>query len=344
LKALFVGLGSVGQRHLRNLLEISPGNLEFLAYRERGFDFVLTDKLSIDESVSLQAKYDIKIFSDLRAALSKNPDLVFIANPTSKHLSVAMESVKSGCDFFIEKPLSHTYDGVDELIRTAEEKSVIAFVGYQNRYHPCIKMAKKLLTEKRIGSIVAVNAEIGEYLPGWHKYEDYRNTYASREELGGGVVLSQIHEFDYLYRFFGEPQRVFCVGGKLSDLEIDVEDTASTLFEYHLDGKKIPVHVHQDYLQTPSERRCRILGTEGKIEFDLLRGSISAYDGEGHAFLRESYCNFDRNEMFMEELRVFLSCVETRKRPEISLTDAAASLRMALAAKKSMETGEIVEI
>jgi predicted dehydrogenase len=168
--------------------------------------------------------------------------------------------------------------------------------------------------------------------------------YASRRELGGGVILSQIHEFDYLYWFFGAPKRVFCAGGKLSDLEIDIEDTAGVLFVYSVGGKNVPVYVHQDYIQNPPERRCRILGTKGKIEFDLLRGNITAYDGNGYAFLRETHDGFDRNDMFLEEMRAFLSCVKTRGRPEISLEDAAVSLRMALAAKKSMETGEVVDL
>jgi predicted dehydrogenase len=344
LKVLFAGLGSIGQRHLRNLCEISSGNLEILAYRERGLDFALTDRLLIDEGVSLQEKYNIRVFADLRSALSENPALAFIANPTSKHVPVATECAKAGCDLFIEKPLSHSYDGVDALIRIAEANSVVAFVGYQNRYHPCVKKAKELLVEEHIGDIISVKAEIGEYLPGWHKYEDYREAYASRKALGGGVILSQIHEFDYLYYFFGMPKRVFCVGGKLSDLEIDVEDTASSLFEYYRNGKSIPVHVHQDYVQRPPERSCRILGTKGKIEFDLLRGHMTVYDEEGRASLREAYEAFERNDMFTEEMKAFLSCVETRAQPAISLADGTASLRMALAAKKSMETGVPIEL
>ena len=89
-------------------------------------------------------------------------------------------------------------------------------------------------------------------MPGWHPYEDYRALYAARADLGGGVVLSQIHEFDYLYALFGLPRRLFAIGGHLSHLEIDVEDVASTLMEFNVDGHILPVHLQQDYLQRPA--------------------------------------------------------------------------------------------
>ena len=110
---------------------------------------------------------------------------------------------------------------------------------------------KVLIDAKFFGNILSVQAEIGEYLPNWHRYEDYRQMYAAREDLGGGVILSQIHEMDLIYWFFGLPENDLLPGGKLSKLEIDVEDTASSLMQYEGSFGRFPITFHQDFLQRP---------------------------------------------------------------------------------------------
>ena len=346
MKVLFVGLGGIGQRHLRNLCMLLGDKVEILAYRERRQDITLDNKLCVEPGVSLEDKYKIKVFQSLREALREKPEIVFITNPTSKHIACALEAVEAGCDLFIEKPLSHNGEGLERLAELVEKSGRIAFVGYQNRYHPCVQKTKQLLVQGTVGDIVAVNAEVGEYLPGWHKYEDYRKTYAAKKNLGGGVILSQIHEFDYLYYFFGLPHHLYTVGGKLSALEIDVEDMASTLMEYtdKDTGRYFPAHVHQDYLQNPAARTCKILGKKGMIAFDLIRCVLTLHDDKGEEICRESYDNFDRNDMFLAEMRSFLNSVENRTPAEISIRDGVASMKMALSAKKSMETKSIVSL
>ena len=115
-------------------------------------------------------------------------------------------------------------------------------------------------------------------MPGWHTYEDYREAYAAHRAYGGGVLLAQIHDMDYLYWFFGLPRKIFALGGHLSSLESDVEDVASTLMQCEREGSRFPVHLHQDYLQRPARRGCEIIGDSGKIETDLLRLTVKAYD------------------------------------------------------------------
>src|SRR5204863_1605636 len=106
----------------------------------------------------------------------------------------------------------------DELIATARSRDAVVAVGCQLRSHPALRRLHDLLAEGVLGRLIAVHVEQGEYLPGWHSYEDYRQSYAARRELGGGVVLTQIHELDYVHWLFGLPQRVFAVGGRLGSL------------------------------------------------------------------------------------------------------------------------------
>jgi predicted dehydrogenase len=289
MKFLMIGLGGIGQRHLRNLRALAGPSAEILAYRVRRLSHVLSDQLQIASDAGLEEQYGVRVFADLDAALSERPDAAMICNPTSLHVPVAMAAASMGCHLFLEKPLSHNLDGVDELIRCVEQKNLVGLVGYQMRFHPCLQRLRNMLRDRAIGDIVAVRAEVGEYLPGWHPYEDYRQMYASRADLGGGVILSQIHELDYLYWLFGMPRRLMAVGGHLSGLEIDVEDTASILMECAVDGRPIPIHLHQDYVQRPPSRTCQIIGNAGKILVDFRKLAGGLFDGAGQTLQKNDF-------------------------------------------------------
>jgi len=341
MKVLFIGLGSAGQRHLRNLLKLDP-DVEIIAFRQRGLTFVLDDKLEVQENQHVEKKYNIRVFTDINEALGQNPDIAFITNPTSMHIESALKAAQAGCDIFLEKPISHNMDNINELLSVIDDKKLISFVGYQNRFHPCIKKVKEVLSNNIIGDIIAVNAEVGEDIRLWHKYEDYRGMYAARKELGGGVAVTQIHELDYIQYLFGMPESVYAVGGKLSSLELDVEDTAGVLLRYSINGKSVPVHIHMDYIQSPLSRTCKIIGDKGKLQVDLITNSIIAYDSTGSIILCDEYNNFTRNDMFIEEMELFISCVKERCNSLMTVREGVKSLTVALAIQESIITGEII--
>jgi predicted dehydrogenase len=168
--------------------------------------------------------------------------------------------------------------------------------------------------------------------------------YASRRELGGGVILSQIHELDYLYSLFGLPRRVFALGGHLSRLEVDVEDVASISLEFSVDGRPLPGHVLADYLQLPPSRVCVVVGDAGKIVLDFNAVTLNRWDENGDLAETLSLPQFARNEMFLDELKHFLSCVEKGEPSLIPLSEGVESLRMALAARDSIATGRVTSV
>jgi predicted dehydrogenase len=344
MKILIMGLGGIGQRHLRNLRKLRGNDLEIMAYDPRPNLPVLTDQLKVEEGASLEKKYDLRIFPDIEQALAQKPQAAFVCNPTSLHVPAAIRAARAGCALFIEKPLSHNLEQVDELIDLVETHSLVAAIGYQMRFHPCLQRLHELVQEKKVGRILSVRADVGEYLPGWHTYEDYRQGYAARQDLGGGVILSQIHEFDYLYWLLGMPRCVFALGGHLSNLEVDVEDTADILMECVMNGHPIPISLHQDYLQNPPKRSCEIIGDAGKILVDIRALTVDVFDGQGKSLETSSYKDFQRNQLFLDELNCFLDGMQGKKAPLVTLRDGAQSLRMALAAKESLVTGKVVEL
>ncbi len=344
MKFLFIGLGGIGQRHLRNLRTLLGDSAEVHAYRVRRSTPTLTDRLEVESGVDLEKKYDVCVHHELDAALAVRPQAVYICNPSSFHVPVAQAAIDAGCHLFVEKPLSHNLEGVEALIESTKRQKLVGFVGYQLRFHPCLRLLHEKVQQGVIGRLLTARVVVGEYLPNWHRYEDYRKMYASRADLGGGVVLSQIHELDYLYWLFGLPRQVFAMGGHLSSLDIDVEDVASSIFEFNLDGRPFPVHLHQDYVQRPPSRGCELIGDEGKLLVNLLEATLIRFDKNGELVERHSFPDFPRNELFVAEMRHFLACLEGREQPQVSLHDGAQSLRMALAVKQSMVTNMVVAL
>ena len=344
LRFLFCGLGGVGQRHLRNLRSLCGAEADISAYRVRGETQVIGDRLEADPTADVVSRYGVRVFHDLDAALDAGPDVVFVTNPNSEHIRVALPAAERGCHLFIEKPLSHDLSGVDDLIGHVEAHGSVGFVAYQLRQHPGFCQVQNWLGAGAVGRVLSVRAEVGEYLPGFHPYEDYRRMYASRAELGGGVTLTQIHELDYLYALFGLPKRVFSIGGHVSSLEVDVEDVASSLLEYApADGRVLPVHVYQDYFQRPKSRSCRIVGERGRIDWSLSEATAVRFEGD-RLVEQHSYSDFDRNQMFVDELAHFLACVRGEERPAVTLRDGAASLRMGLALLESQRSNQPVAL
>jgi predicted dehydrogenase len=305
---------------------------------------VVTDTLQVDAAVDIHEHYRFRIVPTLAAALEEGPDVTFVCNPSSMHLSVALEAVRAGSHVFIEKPLSDRMDGVPELIEETERRGLVGAVGFQIRFHPGIVRMRQLLAEGAIGNLVAVRAVVGDYMPDYHPYEDYRETYNARRDLGGGVLLSLIHELDYLMLLFGEPVRLFALGGHFSDLKIDVEDIASMLFDCRSGDRPLPVSLQLDFLQKPAVRNCEVVGDSGKIVLDLTVPRLVRYGRDGSALERAEWSDLQRNALFLEEMRRFLGACRGEGEPGCSLADGARSLVVALAARRSIETGALVEL
>ena len=344
LRVLFAGLGSIGQRHVCNLRTLLGNSVDILAYRSRGASPVLKPDMTVQTDADLEAAYNIRSFTNLDDALAERPDAVFVTNPNTLHVPVALAAARASCHLFIEKPLSHSLDGVDGLIELVERKRLVALVGYQFRFHPGLRLIKSLIGEGQLGQLIAAHIVNGEYLPDWHPYEDYRGTHPVRRDLGGGCLRIQTHELDYALWLFGMPKRVYAVGGHLSRLEVDVEDSVSVLLHCEHDGRPLPVHIHLDYLQRPPQRVCEVVGDAGKVRYDYYADQVEFCDTATSTVQIHRFEGFDRNQMFLDELQHFLACLRGEERPIVDLREGARSLRISLAADASLQTRRAVEV
>jgi len=345
-KVLLTGLGSVGQRHARCLRKLYGNDVEIFAYRSRGLEQVISDKMEIEPNVSLAEKYVIKEYRNLDAVLNIGMDAVFVTNPPDLHIETARRAVKAGANVFIEKPLSHDLEGIDVLIAESDASGLVCMVGHQLRYHAITGRIREIISKGMLGRLTSADLIFAEYLPGMHPYEDYRISHAAFEERGGGTILSLNHDIDIACHFFGIPERVFCLGGHYSSLEINTEDTAHILMDISDDSGTMAVHVRLDFLQRPTRREWSITGENGSLYADLGTNilKIDTYSSGRHESFVEDYKDYQRNEMFLSEIKDFFHAIENNKPSPLGLQEARDILKVAFAAKKSLINWEPVNI
>lgn len=340
MRILVAGLGAIGQRHARNLRALLGRDLELLAFRRRRLRHVVTGTLQRDDSRDVERELEAEVFTELDAALAARPDAVFVCTPSSQHLEIAQPAAEAGCHLFIEKPASHTLDGLDRLRAAVARNHLVAVVGCQWRWHPAIRGLRRLIDAGELGTLVRAQIDYREYLPDWHPYEDYRASYAARRDLGGGVVLTQIHDYDLAWWLFGPPARVTATGGHLSRLEIDVEDTVDA----QLDGGRVPVRVRQTFAGRPPQRTIRLDGEAGSLTLDLLSGVVESTPSWTPMTGTLSCPEHPRNEMFTDAALNFLRAIRGEDTPATPLEDGIAVLTLALTVKAAMASGRTEEI
>ncbi len=327
-KILIVGLGSIGRRHVRNLRALLP-DAELAALRRQP---------DAEPVPGVDHQYH-----ELSGAIAFRPDAAIIASPATEHLSTARSLVENAIPVLVEKPFAERLEGLPELIEGAASRHVPLFVAYNLRFHPLLSRVRSMLARGGIGRVLSVRAEVGQYLPDWRPGQAYQQSVSARRALGGGALLELSHELDYIYWLFGRPARVFASGGRLGDLDIDVEDMVSLVLRY--DGTAPVVNISLDFLQRAVTRQFKIVGTEGTILGDMISGQLDVYLAAAGGWAREFVKPADPNQLYLDEVTEFLSC-SAGSRPA-ALADGRQGVDIMCvieAARRSMTRQEEVEI
>jgi predicted dehydrogenase len=328
MKFLIAGFGSIGRRHLRNLQAL--GQEDIVLYRSH------RSTLEDDEIAHLPVE------TDLEKALAHKPDGVIISNPTALHLDVAIPAAEAGCHILMEKPISHSMDDIPALEAALEQGGGKMLVGFQFRFHPGLQQAKKLLDGGAIGDLVSVRSHWGEYLPDWHPWEDYRQSYAGRKDLGGGVVRTLCHPLDYLRWLVGELESVWAFSGNLGGLGINVEDVSEIGLQF---DRGVLGSVHLDFCQRPPRHTLEMIGNQGTLTWDNADGGVRLYRAEKTEWEDFSVPDgFDRNDLFLAEMRNFVNLIEGTEEPVCSFEDGKRAMELVLAVCQSSRYHQWVEL
>ncbi len=330
MKFLIAGLGSIGRRHLNMLREL--GQEDIVLYR--------THQSTLDD----KDLAGIPVYTDLRDALALKPDAVIVANPTSLHMAVAIPAAEAGCHILLEKPISDDLSRVDELRKAAEKSGSRILVGFQFRYHPTLNKARELIQEGALGQTLSAHSHWGEYLPNWHPWEDYRQSYAARADLGGGVIGTLTHPLDYMRYILGEIEETVSVQGHVSPLKLSgVEDVGEIGIKFK---SGVIGAVHVNYFQRPPDHRLEIVGTKGTLRWNNADGVLHHYDmpdefgmwsASPSAPIHTAYPlpdDFERNHLFVAQMAHFLDVVEGKAEPRCSLKDGIAVQKLVEVVRK----------
>ncbi len=310
-----VGAGSIGQRHLRNLAALGVARLA-----------VVDTDTERREAACVEVGGEA--VGDLAAALAMRPAAVLVCTPPDRHVAIARDALAADAYVFIEKPIASARDAALAALVTEARRTGRVLVGYNLRFHAGLRRVRELVLAGAIGRILTARAEFGQYLPDWRPGRDYRAGYIVRRD-GGGILLDASHEIDYVRWICGEVRAVYAAMGRLSALEMESEDTAVLVLRH--DGGTLS-EIHLDCVQRGYSRGCKLVGSEGTIEWSFRSGIRHTRDG---ATWTDEPIAPDVNEMYVDEMRHFLACVRGRATPLVDGDTAAAVLAVLEAAKRS---------
>lgn len=300
MNVLVIGGGSIGKRHIRNLCTLDGVTPYSVDLREDRREETVKDGSA-------------KAFASIKDALAEvSFDAAIVANPTAYHIETCMELCDAGIHMLVEKPLDSTLDNADELVAAIEKKNLVAMIGYCLRFKQNAARMKTMLDEGVIGRPLYAKGDYSSYLPNWHPWEDYRTFYMAKLAEGGGALLDESHVVDLATMMLGDMDKACAFVNKVSDLEIDSDDTFDILGQTK---NGVTIHLHGDLFSHAKRSWFRVVGTEGTITWrvadDLLilekpqEDVHEEYEGDG-----------DPNIMYIEEIKAFLEAVKAGNQVE----------------------------
>lgn len=323
MKICVLGAGSIGKRHVGNCVVLR----EELGITElRSFDTNPQRRSEVNRQYP-----DVVTCETLQEAVD-GCDALIIGVPTSLHMPVIAEAVQYGpYHMYLEKPISHTLAGCDELVFRQQRVGKVLVVGYMLPKHPVLQEARRILESNILGRVLSVRAESGFYLPQWHPWEDYRDFYMAWKTGGGGALLDTSHEINYLQWLFGDIEEVQGIVGKVSDLEISSDDLAVAIFRFK---NGIVGQVQLDLLQFDESRDCKVIGTEGVMIADL-RHSMVRYNIKDEQAWKEIKLDVDFDTIYYDQLRDFVAACHGKPTDLITGAQAVDTMQVVEAVRRS---------
>jgi predicted dehydrogenase len=323
-RILVVGFGSIGQRHNEVVREIYPDIKVALLRHKQCTENAL---FHVDEC-----------FTELDEAIAFEPDMAIVATPASTHVDVAMALAQAGIHLLIEKPIASHATGIEALLDQCSKNNIKLMVAYNLRFLPSlIYFKKQLASNELLGDLLSVRAEVGQYLPDWRPNSDYRKTVSARQELGGGVLLELSHEIDYLLWLFGDAVWVKATVSRQSNLDVNVEDTAHLHigFSKNDTDRELIVRLDMDFIRHDTTRQCVAIGEKGSLCWDAIAGTVAFFPKGGDQWTLLFSDKPERNYTYKEELKSFVSCIESNLSPVVSGDDGLSVVSLIDAAKRS---------
>lgn len=285
MKVIFFGLGSIGQRHAKILLENYTHDL----YAFRSGENNDVNRLGIKEIHSWDEVEKLK------------PDIAFITNPTFLHIETAIRCAELGCKLFIEKPIGKDTDELEKLLNIVKKKKLVTYVAYNLRFHPVIKKIREYLKGKKP---IYAQVVCTSFLPAWRPNTDHFKGYSANAAMGGGVILDLSHEIDYVSYLLGGIKKISGNFAKVSNITVDAEDYA----DMRVISGDVPVNIHLDFLSQIRQRYIQIDFEKLTVQADLIEAEIKEH--EGGAVKSSIRLEYRRGQEYKEQMKYFFDNID----------------------------------
>jgi len=322
MNVLVVGSGSIGYRHILNLLALGM-NVSVFSY---------TGKKSVHKDLIGKLHF----YSSLSEAFKDQQDAVVIANSTEKHIDIAISAAENGMHLYIEKPLSNSLNRVDYLSDLITKNKLIVECGFMLRQHPNLQWIKTKINNLDFGEIMHIRACVGQWLPYWRPQTDHREGYGAFIAKGGGVIFDLVHEIDLVNWLAGPVADLVAMKRVVSCLEIETEAIAQIGLRMK---SGILAQIHMDYVRPTYNRSMEVVCRNATLSWDYTNGTVYLEKPGIQKIIADQVPeNFGRNTMFLSLMAHFISRLRNQKVEAISsFNDAVQVLRIALASHISSD-------
>ncbi|CAM3815327.1 putative oxidoreductase YcjS [Vibrio aerogenes CECT 7868] len=310
-----IGLGNIAIRHRRNLKCLYPDSTLYAMSASGRIP---------DESVE---NCD-QVVSDVQMLIDAGVQLVIVASPAPFHARHAIPFIKAGIPVLIEKPIAASSEDAQAIADAVNQYQTPAGVGYCLRYLPSSRRIRELLRSGTIGHLYNVFIETGQYLPDWRPAKDFRESVSANAHLGGGALLELSHELDYCQWLLGALDVRHAILRSSDELSLSVEDSADII---SMTQHQAVVNIHLDFLQRKARRKCRITGSQGALDWDLIRNEVTLSSADGGCEIIYSEPEWDKNLMYLNMLKAFIQQItDPQTEPEnlASVEDAVKTVRL----------------
>lgn len=325
LTIAFAGTGSIGQRHIRNLLAQTPDAQTIFLRADKRVDALSTD-------------IKARVVATIDELLALKPDGVIISTPSSLHAQTLLPIIKANIPVFVEKPVVTTAQDIDALQKAIDDHPKLpSLIGCNLRFLPSLQIMRQMVKHGEIGTIARASFEAGQWLPDWRPTQDHRQSYSAKPDHGGGVVFDLLHEIDAAEWMCGPLELKSCQTGHLKSLEIESESVAYLLLRGKTNeniAHSLPlVSVGVDYVSRKPLRQYRLIGDEGSLTWSLSAASLTL---ETKAGVREIDCGaygFDMGKTYETAMTEFLTALNGGPQTSNPIQTGLSSNMLALTAK-----------
>ena len=307
MKALIVGLGSMGKRRIRLLKGIDP-SIEII-----GVD-------TWDERRAQVEEMGHKTFTSIAEAAQEKPDVAFVCTAPLSHYAILKELLTYKINSFTE--LNLVKDGYEELMALAEENKTVLFLSSTMLYRGEINfiMNEVKAYEKPVSYIY----HIGQYLPDWHPWESYKNFFVGNKRTNGCREIFGI-EMPWLIETFGKVESVFSTADKVTDLEIDFPDRFFITLTHESGAKGV---LCVDVVCPKAVRNLEVYGEGLHLFWEGNPKALWKFDNETkEKEFVNTYTTFEHDSRYsdnivenayVDEMQNFLNVVKGTEQPKYS--------------------------